>query len=603
MSILWNVIRGGQTRLHNIRMFLQILKKISIIGLVFYMVFIGVFFFKKTNGSQRHLAFRWGLSKAMVFCKFNPEGRTTLSYYHGKTLRKINTTHRNIIQNPSLLSIVYKLKKTLLMGIIRGGMVVVSLLLVICWYLYRIGFSVSKEKSLNGLQIASVSEFRRRLKKIIKQEGNSGLTLASYPLPATADILHTFIVGSSGSGKSVLCKELLMGIRKQKRRSIIYDVSGEYVKNFYNPQTDVILNPLDERTVFWDIWRDCRHSSHFSSLAEALIPEENGRKDFFIDAARTVLADVVEQMSTQGAPQLEQLLYLLLKADFSTLLSHVKGTNAASLLNEEGGRTAASVRAVIAANIKALACLPDRGDPLSIRDWVQKEADNGGFIFITSNAEQLSLLRPLITLWVDIATRAILGLEPDPKRRIYLLLDELASLNRVPVLHYFLEQGRKYGGCAILSTQSYSRMQDIWGDKETRAIVGGCRNWVVGGCNEYGGAEWLSKNLYRQESIEKSEGVSYGAHEVRDSVSLQEQRQERPLVSPTDLMRLPDLSGYLRLGRGLPLVKFTNNYTQYPQVATAFIERKIASQKNAVIPDAEVKNNIAVSDEEANLFV
>lgn len=86
--------------------------------------------------------------------------------------------------------------------------------------------------------------------------------------------------------------------------------------------------------------------------------------------------------------------------------------------HEEGGRTAASVRAVIAANIKALACLPDRGDPLSIRDWVQKEADNGGFIFITSNAEQLSLLRPLITLWVDIATRAILGLEPDPKRRI-----------------------------------------------------------------------------------------------------------------------------------------------------------------------------------------
>lgn len=36
--------------------------------------------------------------------------------------------------------------------------------------------------------------------------------------------------------------------------------------------------------------------------------------------------------------------------------------------------------------------------------------------------------------------------------------------------------------------------------------------------------------------------------------SLQEQRRKRPLVSPSEVLNLPDLTGYLRLGRGFPLV-------------------------------------------------
>lgn len=111
------------------------------------------------------------------------------------------------------------------------------------------------------------------------------------------------------------------------------------------------------------------------------------------------------------------------------------------------------------------------------------------------------------------------------------MLDELSSLNRVPALHPFLAQGRKYGGGAILCTQGYSQMVDSLGEKETKALASGCSNWAVLRCNDADGAEWLSKSLCRQESIEKSEGVSYGSHEMRDSVSLQEQRRERPLVS------------------------------------------------------------------------
>lgn len=67
---------------------------------------------------------------------------------------------------------------------------------------------------------------------------------------------------------------------------------------------------------------------------------------------------------------------------------------------------------------------------------------------------------------------------------------------------------------------------------------------------------------------------------MRDSVSLQEQRRERPLVSPSEILNLPDLAGYLRLGRGLPLAKFEATYVHHPVVAEPFIEMTAALKRS-----------------------
>lgn len=477
MSILWNVIRGGQTRLHNVRMFLQITKRIGIFSLLFYVIFVIGFFFTKTTTTQRNFAWQWSCSQFSVWCKFNQDGQTGFTYYKNNRPVKAVSTHRKIINNRLLANNFYQIKSTFINGLKWGIGFVLFFVFIICRYLYSTGFKASKDKLISGSRIINISGLKKLLRQNIRKEGNSGINLAGVQLSKTMDTTHTFIVGASGSGKTVLCRALLTSIRLQKKRAIIYDVSGEFTKNFYHPDKDIILNPLDKRTARWDLWLDCKRSEHFHSLAEALIPiEVRGSEDFFIKAARTVLANIAERMSHGVNPLLENLLELLLTADFSTLIEQVKGTEAAALLNKEGGRTAASVRAVIAANIKSMSYLQTVGQSFSIRDWVREETHPSGFIFITSNDEQLPLLKPLITLWVNIATNAILSLEPARNRRIYLLIDELSSLNRVPALHPFLAQGRKYGGGAILCTQGYSQMVDSLGDKETKALAGGCSN-------------------------------------------------------------------------------------------------------------------------------
>lgn len=378
------------------------------------MFFLWGHFFQKTTVIQRNFSWQWFSSQAMVWCKFDPDSSTRFTYTRNSRPVKVISTHRQIINNPLLVNNFYQVKSTFISGLRWGIGFVVLFVFIVCWYLYATGFHASKEKVISGLKAITKNDLKKLLRKRLAKEGNSGINLAGTQLTKTMDTTHTFIVGASGSGKSVLCRELLNSIRSQGKRAIIYDVSGEFTKNFYQPDKDVLLNPLDNRTACWDLWLDCNRSEHFHSLAEALIPSEGrNMEDFFIKAARAVLANIAERMSHDSNPSLSQLLELLLTANFSTLIEQVKGTEAAALLNKEGGRTAASVRAVIAANIKSMSYLQTTGQPFSLRQWIRDESHPAGFIFITSNDEQLPLLKPLITLWVNIATSAILSLTSD----------------------------------------------------------------------------------------------------------------------------------------------------------------------------------------------
>src|SRR3546814_16703506 len=90
-----------------------------------------------------------------------------------------------------------------------------------------------------------------------------------------------------------------------------------------------------------------------------------------------------------------------------------------------------------------------------LRDWVATEGDDS-WLFVTVKADQLPSLRPLITVWLDIAISAIMSLKPDQQRRLYCVIDELPSLQKLPSLSDFLARARKYGGCGILRSEQRS---------------------------------------------------------------------------------------------------------------------------------------------------
>lgn len=270
----------------------------------------------------------------------------------------------------------------------------------------------------------------------ISQQGKASdliIGTEQLPLPLLCELQHFLVHGTTGSGKSTLIKELLDHIRRRGERAIVYDKSCSLVGQFYDPSKDVLMNPLDERGTDWSLWLECRDKSDFENLAAALIPMVPAAQDpFWINAACTIFAAAAFRMRQQESPKILSLLRNLLTAQIGDLQSLLQGTEAESLISEKTEKTAISIKSVLATYLKSLCYIKDGDQPFSIRHWIQDD-HAASWLFISSLGDKHESLKPLISAWLDIAINALLSLPEKPARRIWVILDELGSLQRLPL--------------------------------------------------------------------------------------------------------------------------------------------------------------------------
>ncbi|MDE0410368.1 MAG: type IV secretion system DNA-binding domain-containing protein, partial [Alphaproteobacteria bacterium] len=244
-----------------------------------------------------------------------------------------------------------------------------------------------------------------------------------------------------------------------------------------------------------------------------------------------------------------------------------------SIVDPDNPKTALSVRAMLTANLSALEFLPDDGKPFSIREWISDE-DRDGFLFLTSRGDQHASLRGLISTWLEIAVNAMLSLAQDDGRRIWVILDELPTLHQVPSLQPGLAESRQFGGCFVLGVQVASALRDLYGRNGAETISGLCGTRVVLAAPDRDTAQWSADSLGRSEIEEVSEGYSYGANTIRDGVSLTPRRELRALALPSEIMRLPNLEGYLKFPGPFPVAAIRLKYVARPKAAERFVPRE-----------------------------
>ena len=124
------------------------------------------------------------------------------------------------------------------------------------------------------------------------------------------------------------------------------------------------------------------------------------------------------------------------RAPLGELFALVKGTEAAPEIDPAAEKMAIGVRATVSTKIRAWAYLPDpdlHQRPFSVRRFVEDEGSDA-WLFLTSRKDQHAFLRPLLSLWCDQAAASILSLPPDLKRRFWVVMDEVASLQELPAL-------------------------------------------------------------------------------------------------------------------------------------------------------------------------
>jgi len=570
-SSLSDFTRGGQTTLHFIRMVSQVIKKFGAF-LIFCVLLCWLgYVYLNTTPYEQQSTLRWAMAKLSTDHLQTGHLPMNFPLPDGRTLR---LSKKTVANDAGVKALVGHVKQVILQGGRYASLMVGGFFILLVMIIYRTGFALRQETTVRGRALLTGEQLTQQLKQ---QKKAGDFTVGNVRLPNNAEVKHLLFTGSHGAGKSVGLKAMLATVRKKKQRAIVFSTSSEFIEAFYREGQDVILNPLDQRCPRWDIWCEAKSPSDFDNIAASLIPEPTGGQDpFWALAARTLFSTVSMTLYKNNQYSTPKLLRDLLTINLEEAAKLVKGTEGAALIAQGAEKTALSVRSTLATYIRSLKFLKHEGERFSIRDWVLDEAGDG-WIFITANAEQLETLRPLITTWLDIACSSVLSLPEDSSRRVWLTIDELPALNKLPRLEHYLAQARKYGGCALLGFQSIAQLRSRYGRDVTESLLGLCGAWFIYRANEPAMAELAAKKLGDVEVMTPSEGISYGANDIRDGVSLSMQRQRRPLVLPTEIMGLADLQGYACLGSGAPNATFTLRYKKYPKMAPGFLPGDIAA--------------------------
>lgn len=382
----------------------------------------------------------------------------------------------------------------------------------------------------------------KTLKKMLRRNP-SNFNLGGVPIPIEIEPNHFLFAGGTGSGKTLAFRQALETIQRQDQRAIIADPGGEFLTTFYR-DGDVVLNPFDERCAGWSPFAEMRGVWDADRLAKSFIPDGHGDQGEWNFFAQQLFSAVLVRLWNRGNATNGELARILAIAESSEIRELVAGLPAQRMFDPGNERYLGSVLSIIGSYAKLLTWLdPTVGqDGFSIRNWIENETR--GWIYMTYRDDQLATLRPLIAAWLDVAASAILAMNENRERRIWLALDEFAGLGKIQSIEPFLTKARKAGGCALLGLQAISQLHDTYGPKKAQTLLACLGTWLVLRQGDPETAEAMSLFVGDREVLRQNESGSKGGD---GSGNWSEQVTKTRLIMPSELQRLAPRHGFLSL--------------------------------------------------------
>jgi len=585
--------RGGQITLHNFRMFTQITNRVALAVLVVFLFVSGGMLLATVSDYERYVFGEYVWSNVIPL--FNEKAETDFIQPNGKKIKvKYTDIHDAKLIEKVNTGLIIKLLKAIIFGSIAA---IITMVCISIW-LKRRGQEQTENLTVRGDVLAS----KEMTTKIILKEGtNSDFKLGNLPLIKNGEIMHFLFHGTTRSGKSNAIKDLLDQIRKRGDRALIYDKGCNLLSEFFQPSHDILLSPQDVRTKNWGLWLECQNAASFDNLAAALIPMSSHLDPFWVNAARIIFSSTAFQMRNDPNRSIAKLLYYLLTPDLDIVQEYLKGTPASTLVSEKIEKTAICIKSTLATYIKSLKYVNDQeGELFSIRQWIKNEK-NKHWLFFTSQGNTHESMKPLLTAWLDIAVNELISLPDSSGRRIWVILDELYSLQKLPYLQSFLSEAGKFGGCAVIGLQSYAQLEEVYGEKGACIISALLNTRFLFKQPDPNVARWSAFNLGEAITEEVNEGISYGANSMRDGISINKVETRKPLVSYSEIMSLAQLNAFVRLPGKYPITPVDFIPKDRQKINPGFILREdneiLIKEIDELIEKSE-QSRIVLSEEE-----
>ena len=400
-------------------------------------------------------------------------------------------------------------------------------------------------------------------------------SMADVPFPWRTEQAHTIMIGSTGTGKTTQMRALIAQMRVRRDRAVVFDLTGAYVEAFYNPKTDTILNPMDERCPSWSVFAEAKNHADFTGIAAALLPADGGGAEpFWMLAARTLFVETCIKLIKLGEATNQALASRLMMADLKDVHKLLEHTVADPLTAPEAAKMAESIRAVFNTNAQALRFLPEGKEPFSISDWIRADDKPGAILFITSSHNELVLNRALLSLWMNLAVHTLMRLPRTRDLRTWFFFDEVHALHRLPAIEDGLQTARGFGGAFVLGIHSFAKLAETYGKEGAQNLASLARTKLILAAADRDTAEHCSDYIGHREVRMMDEAYSYGYSNIRDAATITPRSEVQPLVLPDDIMKLPSLRGFLVFPEGFDAARIKLTYKDYPKVAEGYVLRQ-----------------------------
>jgi hypothetical protein len=469
-----------------------------------------------------------------------------------------------------LRGVVYK--NTSLIGFfqspILGGLVVFLVLLPITAFK-----DVQRQKQLKygrrlkGPEMLTPQQFN----KTVKGDGVGFKTNDMTPMlriPARAEAQHMQIIGDTGAGKSALMFQVLRQVQSRGDAAIVYDPAREFVKRFYNPSRgDVILNPLDSRCPYWGPADELRSRSEAKALAASLFqPPQDKKGEFFIESPQKIFAFLMAY-----GPTPDELVEWMSNPE--EIDRRLKGTEHAHLIDSRAHQQRAGVLASLGLVADSLRLLPKSSEgngSWTATEWAEKRQ---GWIFLTSLPAEREALRPLQSLWIDWLVLRLLNEPKEAQRRVWFVIDELASLQKLPQLHTAITEARKSRNPVVLGFQGKAQLEYLYGHiAEVMLSQPATSVWLT--TKEPKAGQWVSEFIGKVE-VERLRETHFDGTRAGRNFALD--RQVEPLVLESEISGLADLHAFMKYQNYV--TRFSFPYFDMPVVANGFEPRERPDDK------------------------
>jgi hypothetical protein len=402
-------------------------------------------------------------------------------------------------------------------------------------------------------------------------------------IPLRKEAQHLQLMGDTGVGKTQLIMQCLRQIRGRGDSAIVYDPACEYIQRFYDASRgDIVLNPLDARCPYWGPAQEMESNAEADAIAASLYqPKTDKIDEFFHETPAQIFAHLLKL-----GPTPHQLAAWM--ASDVELLKRVEGTEMAFYIDRKAGPQRAGVLSSLGLVAKCFRLLPERDEKRPVwnaRTWSKKRQ---GWIFITSRPPERETLRPLHSLWIDLLVMRLLTAPQPGQKPVWFVIDELASLQKLPQLHTAITENRKSKNPLILGFQGKAQLEVIYGHL-AEVMLSQPATKIFMKTAEPKAAEWISEAIGKVE-IERLKETKFDG--TRSGHNFTVERQIEPLVMGSEITGLDDRHAYLKLGNNV--ARFAFDYMDLPTPTHGFLPRGAADGGLSFNPDTLEPRRISV---------